>query len=110
MFNSSTCGSPQHLKGTGKRSNGLRLTIAKDTVTSEPSTPDSDSLPSSKTGSFQTANHVIMIPRIVLTRPSTSDEDADQLTQDPDDSEPEETDNTESHLYSDCLNHAFYPP
>ncbi|XP_077164945.1 leucine-rich repeat-containing protein 1 [Paroedura picta] len=82
----------------------------KDARISEPSTPDSGSLPSSKSGPFQTTNHVIMIPRIILTRPSTSDEDADQLTQDHDDSEPEETDYTESHFYSDCLNHAFYPP
>lgn len=53
---------------------------------------------------------VTKIPRIILTRPSTSDEDTDQLTQDPDDFEPEETENTDSHLYSDCLNNAFYPP
>ncbi|XP_053142377.1 leucine-rich repeat-containing protein 1 isoform X3 [Hemicordylus capensis] len=53
---------------------------------------------------------VLEIPRIILTRPSTSDEDTDQLTQDPDYFEPEETENTEGHLYSDCLNNAFYPP
>ncbi|XP_062839165.1 leucine-rich repeat-containing protein 1 isoform X1 [Anolis carolinensis] len=85
--------------------------VLEDATFSEPSTPDSGpaELPS-KSGPFQTINHVITIPRIILTRPSTSDEDTDQLPQDPDDFEPEETENTEGHLYSDCLNNAFYPP
>ncbi|XP_053237026.1 leucine-rich repeat-containing protein 1 isoform X2 [Podarcis raffonei] len=85
--------------------------VAEDALISEPSTPDSGpfEMPS-KSGPFQTVNHVITIPRIILTRPSTSDEDTDQLAQDPDDFEPEETDNSEGHLYSDCLNNAFYPP
>ncbi|XP_032865744.1 protein scribble homolog [Tyto alba] len=65
---------------------------------------------SSKGGPFPTVNHVITIPRIILTRPSTSDEDTDQLPPDPDDFEPEEPDSAEGHAYSDCLNSAFYPP
>ncbi|KAF7246955.1 hypothetical protein EYD10_06900 [Varanus komodoensis] len=85
--------------------------LLEDALISEPSTPDSGPTETpSKSGPFQTINHVITIPRIILTRPSTSDEDADQLTQDPDDFEPEESENTETHLYSDCLNNAFYPP
>ncbi|XP_077782448.1 uncharacterized protein LOC144327299 isoform X2 [Podarcis muralis] len=85
--------------------------VAEDALISEPSTPDSGPVEMpSKSGPFQTVNHVITIPRIILTRPSTSDEDTDQLAQDPDDFEPEETDNSEGHLYSDCLNNAFYPP
>ncbi|KAH0622010.1 hypothetical protein JD844_023886 [Phrynosoma platyrhinos] len=85
--------------------------VLEDAVISEPSTPDSGpaEIPS-KSGPFQTINHVITIPRIILTHPSTSDEDTDQLPQEPDDFEPEETENTEGHLYSDCLNNAFYPP
>ncbi|XP_042313421.1 protein scribble homolog [Sceloporus undulatus] len=85
--------------------------VLEDAAISEPSTPDSGpaEIPS-KSGPFQTINHVITIPRIILTRPSTSDEDTDQLPQDPDDFEPEETENTEGLLYSDCLNNAFYPP
>uniref|UniRef100_A0A670I4I2 Leucine rich repeat containing 1 n=1 Tax=Podarcis muralis TaxID=64176 RepID=A0A670I4I2_PODMU len=85
--------------------------VAEDALISEPSTPDSGPVEMpSKSGPFQTVNHVITIPRIILTRPSTSDEDTDQLAQDPDDFEPEETDNSDGHLYSDCLNNAFYPP
>lgn len=53
---------------------------------------------------------LLKIPRIILTRPSTSDEDTDQLPPDPDDFEPEEPDSAEGHAYSDCLNSAFYPP
>jgi len=52
----------------------------------------------------------LKIPRIILTRPSTSDEDTDQLPPDPDDFEMEEPDGTERRTYSDCLNSAFYPP
>uniref|UniRef100_A0ABM5EW08 Uncharacterized protein n=1 Tax=Pogona vitticeps TaxID=103695 RepID=A0ABM5EW08_9SAUR len=85
--------------------------VLEDALISEASTPDSGPVEEpSKSGPFQKINHVITIPRIILTRPSTSDEDTDQLTQDPDDLELEETENTESHLYSDCLNNAFYPP
>ncbi|XP_019352070.2 uncharacterized protein LOC109285450 [Alligator mississippiensis] len=83
----------------------------KEAIISETNTPDigSDEV-STKINPFQTVNHVITIPRIILTRPSTSDEDNDQLIQDPEDFEPEETDSAESHMYSDCMNNAFYPP
>ncbi|KAJ6665931.1 hypothetical protein lerEdw1_001403 [Lerista edwardsae] len=85
--------------------------VLEDALISEPSTPDSGPIETvTKSVPFQTINHVITIPRIILTRPSTSDEDTDQLTQDPDDFEPEEAESTEGHLYSDCLNNAFYSP
>ncbi|XP_075056503.1 uncharacterized protein LOC142142516 [Mixophyes fleayi] len=44
----------------------------------------------------------LKIPRIILTHPSTSDEDIDQLTQDQD-FDLEEPDMTEDHLFLDCL-------
>ncbi|XP_064303971.1 protein scribble homolog [Phalacrocorax carbo] len=88
---------------------GDRLTEAS--LVSEPDALDSDPTETSSKGSrFPTVNHVITIPRIILTRPSTSDEDTDQLPPDPDDFEPEEPDSAEGHAYSDCLNSAFYPP
>ncbi|XP_072266280.1 uncharacterized protein [Pyxicephalus adspersus] len=45
----------------------------------------------------------LKIPRIILTHPSTSDEDIDQLTQDQE-IDLEETDITDDHLFLDCLN------
>ncbi|XP_074905413.1 leucine-rich repeat-containing protein 1 isoform X1 [Buteo buteo] len=84
---------------------------AEASLVSEPSALDAGPTEASSKGSpFPTVNHVITIPRIILTRPSTSDEDTDQLPPDPDDFEPEEPDSAEGHAYSDCLNSAFYPP
>ncbi|XP_039425276.1 uncharacterized protein LOC120411713 isoform X3 [Corvus cornix cornix] len=85
--------------------------VAEATFVSEPAALDAGPTEASPKGSpFPTVNHVITIPRIILTRPSTSDEDADQLPPDPDDFEPEEPDSAEGHAYSDCLRSAFYPP
>uniref|UniRef100_A0A8U7MJJ6 Leucine rich repeat containing 1 n=1 Tax=Corvus moneduloides TaxID=1196302 RepID=A0A8U7MJJ6_CORMO len=85
--------------------------VAEATFVSEPAALDAGPTEASPRGSpFPTVNHVITIPRIILTRPSTSDEDADQLPPDPDDFEPEEPDSAEGHAYSDCLRSAFYPP
>ncbi|XP_052665196.1 leucine-rich repeat-containing protein 1 isoform X2 [Harpia harpyja] len=85
--------------------------VAEASLVSEPSAPDAGPTEASSKGSpFPTVNHIITIPRIILTRPSTSDEDTDQLPPDPDDFEPEEPDSAEGHAYSDCLNSAFYPP
>ncbi|XP_029893319.1 leucine-rich repeat-containing protein 1 isoform X2 [Aquila chrysaetos chrysaetos] len=85
--------------------------VAEASLVSEPSALDAGPTEASSKGSpFPTVNHVITIPRIILTRPSTSDEDTDQLPPDPDDFEPEEPDSAEGHAYSDCLNSAFYPP
>ncbi|XP_056343932.1 uncharacterized protein LOC130251383 isoform X2 [Oenanthe melanoleuca] len=85
--------------------------VAEATFVSEPAVLDAGPAEASPKGSpFPTVNHVITIPRIILTRPSTSDEDAEQLPPDPDDFEPEEPDSTGGHAYSDCLSSAFYPP
>uniref|UniRef100_A0A8C2T7Y2 Leucine rich repeat containing 1 n=1 Tax=Coturnix japonica TaxID=93934 RepID=A0A8C2T7Y2_COTJA len=84
---------------------------AEGSLISEPNTHDASPTEASSKGSpFRTLNHVITIPRIILTRPSTSDEDTDQLPPDPDDFEMEEPPGTQHHTYSDCLNSAFYPP
>uniref|UniRef100_A0A8C5JJ56 Leucine rich repeat containing 1 n=1 Tax=Junco hyemalis TaxID=40217 RepID=A0A8C5JJ56_JUNHY len=86
-------------------------TPLKATFVSEPAALHAGPAEASPKGSpSPTVNHVITIPRIILTRPSTSDEDADQLPPDPEDFEPEEPDSTEGHAYSDCLSSAFYPP
>ncbi|XP_057270019.1 uncharacterized protein LOC130601755 [Pezoporus wallicus] len=85
--------------------------VAEASLVSEPNILDAGPIEASSKGSpFPTVNHIITIPRIILTRPSTSDEDNDQLPPDPDDFEPEEPDSTEGHAYSDCLNSAFYSP
>ncbi|XP_074676894.1 uncharacterized protein LOC141921861 [Strix aluco] len=85
--------------------------VAEVSLVSEPGALDAGPAEvSSKDSPFPTVNHIIKIPRIILTRPSTSDEDTDQLPPDPDDFEPEEPDSAEGHVYSDCLNSAFYPP
>ncbi|XP_034622787.1 protein scribble homolog [Trachemys scripta elegans] len=85
--------------------------VLEGSILLEPNTPDSGPVEApAKSSPFQTVNHIITIPRIILTRPSTSDEDTDQLTQDPDDFELEEMDSAESQGYSECLNNAFYPP
>uniref|UniRef100_A0A7M4FXX8 Leucine-rich repeat-containing protein 1 n=1 Tax=Crocodylus porosus TaxID=8502 RepID=A0A7M4FXX8_CROPO len=102
---------PQETKEQVPRIADVRPPPLKEAIISETNTLDigSDEV-STKINPFQTVNHVITIPRIILTRPSTSDEDNDQLIQDPEDFEPEETDSAESQMYSDRVNNAFYPP
>ncbi|OCT78388.1 hypothetical protein XELAEV_18029499mg [Xenopus laevis] len=51
--------------------------------------------------SIQTAAP-LKIPRIILTRPSTSDDDVEQLTQDQEDLE--EADMVEDQLFLECVN------
>ncbi|XP_064506410.1 protein scribble homolog [Pseudopipra pipra] len=85
--------------------------VAEATFISEPAVLDAGPTEASPKGNhFPTVNHIITIPRIILTRPSTSDEDTDQLPPDPDDFEPEEPGSAGGHAYSDCLSSAFYPP
>ncbi|KAJ8387067.1 hypothetical protein AAFF_G00161210 [Aldrovandia affinis] len=69
--------------------------------------PARDTEACSKANAFQVVKNTMAIPRIILTHPSTSDEDIEPLTQDPDD---DDFGDVESHAYSDCLNNAFYPP
>ncbi|XP_075000718.1 uncharacterized protein LOC142079940, partial [Calonectris borealis] len=84
---------------------------AEASPVSEPDVLDAGPTEASSKGSpFPAVHHVITIPRIILTRPSTSDEDTDQLPPDPDDFEPEEPGSAEGRAYSDSLNSAFYPP
>ncbi|KAL4640899.1 leucine-rich repeat-containing protein 1 isoform X2 [Arapaima gigas] len=53
----------------------------------------------------------LAIPRIILTRPSTSDDDVDPLTQDPeDDNDLDDFDCAGGHSSSISMNSAFYPP
>ncbi|XP_072912824.1 uncharacterized protein [Hemitrygon akajei] len=65
---------------------------------------------SQKRNSFRAVNHSMPLPRIVLTRPSTSDEELDQLALEKDEYCPERSKSPEAIDYSDYLNSAFYPP
>ncbi|XP_074120813.1 uncharacterized protein LOC141540727 [Sminthopsis crassicaudata] len=56
---------------------------------------------------FQSTNHVVTIPRIILTRPSTSDEDTDLFSQDEFKMEDITVDGPP--LHSDLLNDASFP-
>lgn len=74
--------------------------------------PDPDSSMNLVT-SFPLSSHfnVILwqIPRIILTHPSTSDEEVEPLTQGPDDDDLDsDFSDSDSHVYSDCLHSAFY--
>ncbi|KAJ8360012.1 hypothetical protein SKAU_G00165370 [Synaphobranchus kaupii] len=69
-----------------------------------------DTEASFKANTFQVVKNTMAIPRIILTHPSTSDEDIEPLTQDPDDEELDDFGDLESHAYTDYLNNAFYPP
>ncbi|XP_047668778.1 protein scribble homolog [Tachysurus fulvidraco] len=59
-----------------------------------------------KSSSLRVGQHTMTIPRIILTHPSTSDEDVDGLTLSDLD---EINNNPDNHIYSD-LSGAFYPP
>lgn len=50
------------------------------------------------------------IPRIILTHPSTSDEDVELLTQSPSGELLHDTDSPDKRVRSDCYDSAFYPP
>ncbi|XP_061913632.1 FERM and PDZ domain-containing protein 2 [Entelurus aequoreus] len=55
--------------------------------------------------------HTMTIPRIILTHPSTSDEDVELLTQGPGRNPPHHhVDIPEKRVSSECFDNAFYPP
>ncbi|XP_041866350.1 Golgi-associated PDZ and coiled-coil motif-containing protein isoform X1 [Melanotaenia boesemani] len=64
----------------------------------------------SNKGSLQREKHTMAIPRIILTHPSTSDEDVELLTQIPRRELQRDVDDPDSFLHSDCCDSAFYPP
>ncbi|CAB1338524.1 unnamed protein product, partial [Coregonus sp. 'balchen'] len=51
-----------------------------------------------------------VIPRIILTHPSTSDDDVEPVTQDPDSEALEDFEDPDCHIHSECFNSAYYPP
>ncbi|XP_048125132.1 tyrosine-protein phosphatase non-receptor type 13 [Alosa alosa] len=63
-----------------------------------------------KSNALQVVKNTMTIPRIILTHPSTSDEDVEPLTPSPDEGDLDDFDDPDSHLSSDCLSSAFYPP
>ncbi|KAK6489147.1 tyrosine-protein phosphatase non-receptor type 13 [Huso huso] len=85
--------------------NGMGSSASEEDLTK--SGCDTDAPP--KNNSFRIVKHTMTIPRIILTHPSTSDEDVEQLTQDPEE-EPEEQDSADCQSCPDCSNSAFYPP
>ncbi|KAM6922192.1 uncharacterized protein PEZ65_010622 [Lycodopsis pacificus] len=58
--------------------------------------------------SLQGGKHTMTIPRIILTHPSTSDEDVELLTQIPGREAIHESDIPDRHVH--CFDSAFYPP
>ncbi|KAK9963964.1 hypothetical protein ABG768_005175 [Culter alburnus] len=63
-----------------------------------------------RNNALQVVKNTMTIPRIILTHPSTSDEEVEPLTQGPDDGDfDSDFSDSDSHIYSDCLNNAFYP-
>ncbi|KAM7385692.1 hypothetical protein PAMP_001755 [Pampus punctatissimus] len=63
-----------------------------------------------KSDSLQVGKHTMTIPRIILTHPSTSDEDVELLTQSPTRQPPHDFDIPDRCAHSDCFDNAFYPP
>ncbi|XP_043090482.1 erbin [Puntigrus tetrazona] len=80
-----------------------------------PNDPAQDLRPTKDTETFknnalQVVKNTMTIPRIILTHPSTSDEEVEPLTQGPDDGDfDSDFSDSDSHIYSDCFNSAFYP-
>ncbi|XP_053291958.1 uncharacterized protein LOC128453224 [Pleuronectes platessa] len=54
--------------------------------------------------------HTMTIPRIILTHPSISDEDAELLTQTPGREPLHDFDLPDRHVHPDCFDSAFFPP
>lgn len=63
-----------------------------------------------KNDSLQGGKHTMTIPRIILTHPSTSDEDVELLTQSPNTEPPHDFDIPDRRGHSACFDSAFYPP
>ncbi|GAA6213874.1 leucine-rich repeat-containing protein 1 isoform X1 [Lates japonicus] len=63
-----------------------------------------------KNDSLQVGKHTMTIPRIILTHPSTSDEDVELLTQSPGREARHDFDIPDKHVHPDCSDSAFYPP
>ncbi|KAM9726573.1 disks large homolog 2-like [Menidia menidia] len=63
-----------------------------------------------KKDSLHLEKHTMAIPRIILTHPSTSDEDVELLTQMSSRDLLRDIDHSSKHIYSDFCDSAFYPP
>ncbi|XP_071336916.1 uncharacterized protein [Trachinotus anak] len=59
---------------------------------------------------LQVGKHTMTIPRIILTHPSTSDEDVELLTQSPGRDLLHDFDVPNRRAHPDCFDSAFYPP
>ncbi|KAM4607477.1 protein scribble homolog [Polymixia lowei] len=65
---------------------------------------------SMENNTLQEGKNTMTIPRIILTHPSTSDEDVDPLSQGLDGGALEDFGFPDDHIHSDSFNSAFYPP
>ncbi|XP_078144737.1 uncharacterized protein LOC144542349 [Centroberyx gerrardi] len=63
-----------------------------------------------KNNTLQVVKNTMTIPRIILTHPSTSDEDVEPLTHAADRHTLDDFDIPDGRIHSDCFNSAFYPP
>ncbi|XP_046885570.1 patj homolog [Hypomesus transpacificus] len=61
------------------------------------------------TDTLQQVKNTMTIPRIILTHPSTSDEDIEPLTQESAGRGLDDADDPDRQIYSECYNHAFSP-
>nr|XP_055025622.1 protein scribble homolog [Misgurnus anguillicaudatus] len=64
---------------------------------------------SSNNNAIQVVKNTMTIPRIILTHPSTSDEDAELLTQGPNERDFYDFSGSDGHICPDSLNNAFNP-
>ncbi|XP_065111420.2 uncharacterized protein [Paramisgurnus dabryanus] len=62
---------------------------------------------SSNNNALQVVKNTMTIPHIILTHPSTSDEDVELLTQVPDERDFYDFSGSDGHICSDSLNNAF---
>ncbi|XP_026165582.1 inaD-like protein [Mastacembelus armatus] len=63
-----------------------------------------------KNDSLQVSKHTMTIPRIILTHPSTSDEDVELLTQSSNRDQLHDFEGHDRRVHADCFDSAFYPP
>ncbi|KAK7930768.1 hypothetical protein WMY93_007163 [Mugilogobius chulae] len=72
--------------------------------------PELKMKPSTNEDSYLEDKHTMTIPRIILTHPSTSDEDVELLTRSPSREQPFAFDTCDRQIIPDCFDSAFYSP
>ncbi|KAG7216400.1 hypothetical protein INR49_021652 [Caranx melampygus] len=88
--------------------NGNSLSDLESDLNKTSSKPEAEA--STENDLLQVGKHTMTIPRIILTHPSTSDEDVELLTQSPGRDSLHDFDIPNRRVYPDCFDSAFYPP